>query len=199
MSKQIILLLLPLWILSFAAFSQDEPGKLSSIPSFTVKGNIGGSFSVGFLSANAGDYKKGEPGTVAHLTFTYAPWNFHAIGLGVGSQLPAATSNFLHMPVFVHYKSWISQKPMIKVGMNGGYGFAFTDESINITEAKGGLMANPFVGIKLNRSNDWAWTLNFGLLYQKLYYKYGDADIWGSETEIDLKMWRFMFTTSFEI
>ena len=198
-SRKLIISLISLCILSLPLWSQDDSGKPDSIPEFVSQGHFGGSLGVGFLSANSGNYLKGEPGTVGQLIFSYVPWDFHDVGLGVGSQLPGISSEFVHMPVFLHYKSWISQKPMVKVGVNGGYGVAFTDEFANITEARGGLMANPFIGIKLNKSADWAWTLDFGLLYQKLYYKYGDIDIWENQTEYDLKLWRFMFTTTFEI
>lgn len=186
-------------ILSFPARSQEKAGEPSTVPLFAQKNKWGGSIGLGLLSANSGNYYQGEPGSTGTLTLNYGLADYHELGLGIGSQLPAVTSDFLHMPLFVHYQYWMVKRPFLKVGLNGGYGFAFKDEMNNIREARGGLMVNPFIGIKLNRSEDWAWSIDFGLLYQKLHYQYGDIDIFEWQREIDLQLWRFVLKTTFEI
>lgn len=55
------------------------------------------------------------------------------------------------------------------VGLKMGYGFAFERERQNITEAEGGLMTNPYFGIRIG-SRGLIWNLFTGLKFQNANY-----------------------------
>jgi hypothetical protein len=191
--------LLCIGLMMSTAWSQDQAAGIDSIPQFAQKDRIGGSLGFGFLSGNAGNYHQAEPGATLDFTVNYRPFDYHSVGIGIGSRLPYMFNNLIHMPVYLQYKYWMIKKPYVKIGLNGGYGFAFKDEANRVMDARGGLMLNPFVGIILNQSEEWAWTFDIGLLYQKLYYRFGDVDIWGSEENQHWRLYRFVFTTTIEI
>lgn len=196
---RILFLIVCLYIMLPSGWSQDESDDRQFVPQFAEKGRFGGAFSLGVLSGNGGNLYHAVPGTVSHFDFKYNFADFQSAGIGIGSQLPAITSNLIHMPLYLQYQYWTLQKPYFKIGLNTGYSFAFIDLEENVYEAKGGLMVNPFIGLKLNKSNDWAWSINLGLLYQDLYYQFGDIDINGVQVEQEWELWRFMLKTTFEI
>jgi len=55
--------------------------------------------------------------------------------------------------------------------VKGGYGFALKDEDDNITEAKGGYMIHPAVGIRLSADEDLNVLLDIGYKFQKATFK----------------------------
>lgn len=169
-----------------------------SIPFHQEKG-WGVSIGFGLLSANAGNEYQGEIGSQGSIAGLYHLGKGHALGLGIGTQLPSLSSGMLHYPLFIQYQYFLNSKPNIKLGTKAGYSFASVNVDRNIYVAEGGWMVESFVGIKINRSQDWAWNFELGLLYQELYYQFGDLDITGNEEVQDWKLWRFVFRTTIDL
>ena len=171
---------------------------VDSLPYFQ-KQNFGLSIGLGILSANAGDTYQGQVGSQGSLSGLYYLGRGHIIGLGIGTQLPALSSGMLHYPLFVQYQYFFKGRPSVKAGIKAGYSFSSVNVERNIYEAEGGIMVEPFVGIKINNSSEWAWNFELGLLHQQLRYQIGDIDVTGNQEEQDWKLWRFVFRTTIEL
>ena len=75
------------------------------------------------------------------------------------------------IPVFVEARGFLTKtKVSPYYAVRVGYGIALTNDANSITEAKGGYLFNPQVGVRFGGGNDVSFYMGIGLHYQKATY-----------------------------
>ncbi|WP_235298425.1 hypothetical protein [Portibacter marinus] len=119
---------------------------------------------VGLLSNNNGN------GVTLSYNLLYQKNAMVAFGGGFGMDNYYAAPGREIFPIFANAKiNLTSGNNVPYVGMKMGYGMAFKREEYNITQADGGLMTNPYVGLRLG-SRGLMVNLFAGLRFQKVDY-----------------------------
>lgn len=148
------------------AYRFKEKGLYYSIKTQIIKGNAGGRarnvYGLG-LSASAG--------------MRYSRW--FSIGAGVGFDNYIWDSGENLVPLFLETTSFLSaSNTSLFTNVQAGYSLAFTDDERLITEAKGGLMLYPAIGLRFGKF-DTKYTLDLGYKFQKAQFTYLDS--WRSD------------------
>jgi hypothetical protein len=104
-----------------------------------------------------------------------------AYGAGIGLDNYRMAPGQSIFPLFVNGKVNLKNARRAPyVGMKLGYGFVFTNEEEDITEASGGFMANPYFGIRFG-SRGTIFNLFTGVKIQKVDYVFSRP--WEKRTE----------------
>ncbi len=116
---------------------------------------------------------------------------FFGIGLGLGLDNYARRGETIY-PVFVDVRSYFpgKKKPYAYfLSLEGGYGFAFARENINITDAEGGYMMHVALGYRAITKEGVDVIFDVGAKFQKASFS---RDLFNGDTEIrDLTYQRF--------
>ncbi len=155
-------------------------------------------FSVGIVSS-----EKTLPGGNLTWTSGYFVRPRLGVGLGVGIQSYGDYANLekqnekaiVTTPVFAELRAYFADgKRTPYVSMAGGYGFMRFSEY-----GKGGYYFFPSLGTQLSRDNGGNFTLNFGLLMQKVAYDFGSSnfDYQIIQRDIILRRWTLQFGMKF--
>jgi len=94
------------------------------------------------------------------------------IGLGLGIETYGTDDREVIYPVFAEFRGYFNKK--IKAPyytLNAGYGFMATNEREFITEARGGWMLHPAVGLRFSANKHSNITADIGYKFQKAYYR----------------------------
>lgn len=93
------------------------------------------------------------------------------VGLGMSYDAYDLEEGEAIFTIFSHYRGYLSKTIVSPyLGLSAGYGFAFRNEEQGITEAEGGWMVHPEVGVRLGASNKTNFTISAGYRLQKAYY-----------------------------
>ncbi len=95
-----------------------------------------------------------------------------AIGLGAGIDNYYAEAARDIFPIFVNVKYYLMDLPSsVYIGSKAGYGMIFKNENENLVNARGGMMWNPYFGLRV-RSSGIIINLFTGLKFQKASYEF---------------------------
>lgn len=141
-----------------------ESGATKKQYSFKEKGG----YNTTSLGAN---FAGGEIETVVGLGFHHVSgYQFNRwMGAGLGFGVDAYSLNRTEMiiPLFAEARGYFNQKRFAPFyTMSLGYGFALKNEREGITEAKGGWMIHPAIGIRLGADKGLNTTLDLGYRFQ---------------------------------
>lgn len=93
------------------------------------------------------------------------------IGLGIGLDNYSRRGETI-LPVFVEFKGFpIAKNRQFYYVVSAGYGFAFKRESFGITDATGGYMFHPALGIRLGTPDGTNVNIDLGLKMQKAFFR----------------------------
>lgn len=102
--------------------------------------------------------------------FQFSRWL--GIGLGLGVETYGTDDDEVIYPVFAEFRGYLSKKikaPYYSFG--AGYGFMTTNEKEFITEARGGWMLHPAIGIRFSAKKRTNLTADIGYKFQKAYFR----------------------------
>ncbi len=118
--------------------------------------------------------------SIAHNVM-YQHNKYLAGGIGIGLDNYYAAPGRDIYPVFANVKyTLMNNYNAPYIGMKAGYGMAFKREDEDIFEAKGGLMLNPYVGLRVG-SRGLMFNFFAGLKFQKADYEISRS--WETRTE----------------
>jgi len=104
-----------------------------------------------------------------------------ALGLGTGIDNYYVAPGRDVFPLFANAKfNLLNKASSPYIGMKYGFGFVFKRESENLFEASGGVMYNPYFGIRLG-SRGVIWNLFSGIKLQKANYEFINS--WETRSE----------------
>ncbi len=93
-------------------------------------------------------------------------------GLGVGIETYGTDDDEVIYPVFAEFRGYLTKK--IKApyyAFSGGYGFMATNKKEFITEARGGWMLHPAIGMRFSSKKQTNLTADIGYKFQKAYFR----------------------------
>jgi len=102
--------------------------------------------------------------------FQFSRW--FGIGLGLGVETYGTDDDEVIYPVFAEFRGYLSKKikaPYYTLG--AGYGFMATNEKEFITEAEGGWMIHPAVGIRFSAKKNTNLMADIGYKFQKAHFR----------------------------
>jgi len=102
--------------------------------------------------------------------FQFSRWL--GIGLGVGIETYGTDDAEVIYPVFAEFRGYLNKKikaPYYTLG--AGYGFMTTNEKEFITEARGGWMLHPAIGLRFNGKKHNNLTADIGYKFQRAYFR----------------------------
>jgi len=102
--------------------------------------------------------------------FQFSRWL--GIGLGVGIETYGTDDDEVIYPVFAEFRGYFNKKikaPYYTLG--AGYGFMATNEKEFITEARGGWMLHPAIGLRFSGKKRNNLTADIGYKFQKAYFR----------------------------
>lgn len=95
-----------------------------------------------------------------------------AVGAGIGYNKFLLGTGEGVLPVFVEYTSFFMPRHnSLFFNIQTGYSFAFKNEEFRITDAKGGLMVYPNIGLRYGK-NDVKYTIDIGYKIQNAEFTY---------------------------
>ncbi|MFM9950208.1 MAG: hypothetical protein ACKV1O_19900 [Saprospiraceae bacterium] len=102
--------------------------------------------------------------------FQFSRWL--GIGLGVGIETYGTDDDEVIYPIFAEFRGYLNKKikaPYYSLG--AGYGFMATNEKEFITEARGGWMLHPAIGLRFSGKKHSNLTADIGYKFQKAYFR----------------------------
>lgn len=138
---------------------------------YTIKANI--------ITGNAGNRARNRYGIgmSASAGKRYSRWLSVGAGLGFDNFIWDSGENLI--PMFLETTSFFAaNNTCLFTNIQAGYSLAFTDEDRLISEAKGGLMVYPSIGLRFGKY-DTKYTLDLGYKFQKAQFTYRDT--WNSD------------------
>ncbi|MEM9884433.1 MAG: hypothetical protein AAF849_00965 [Bacteroidota bacterium] len=98
----------------------------------------------------------------------------HSIGLGSGVDYYYLAQREMVIPVFVEAKRSFPWKRSLQsfLMLSGGYGFGLKSEEQNVSDAQGGWMIHPAVGLEFGSSKDYHWQLDVGVRVQRATFTF---------------------------
>ncbi|MDZ4680683.1 MAG: hypothetical protein SH848_03555 [Saprospiraceae bacterium] len=102
--------------------------------------------------------------------FQFSQWL--GIGLGLGIETYGTDDDEVIYPVFAEFRGYFNKKikaPYYTLG--AGYGFMTTNEKEFITEARGGWMLHPAIGMRFSGKKHSNLTADIGYKFQKAYFR----------------------------
>lgn len=94
------------------------------------------------------------------------------VGLGVGIETYGTDDDEVIYPVFAEFRGYFTKK--IKApyySVSGGYGFMTTNEAEFITEARGGWMFHPAIGLRFGAKRRTNLAADIGYKFQKAHFR----------------------------
>lgn len=120
-------------------------------------------------------------------------WNqFLNTGIGIGANNYDLQDRLLVIPLFIEARgALLDYKVTPHYALGVGYGFANADSDNGITEAKGGYMLHPALGITLGSGKRAQFHLEAGYRFQRV--RYTKEYIWSNSIDkIDILYRRFL-------
>ena len=148
-----------------------------------------GIYNVSYLSIiNGLAYNTGDPQLGLGLQHTIGVQLKRGIGLGIGAGLDNYTvsdpNGGLVLPVFAEMRGYLAAKNWAPYySVNLGYGFAFKDETVGITAARGGIMLHPAFGFRMGARNDMNFLFDLGYKFQQVTLT-KVFNFWNFETQV---------------
>lgn len=102
--------------------------------------------------------------------FQFSRWL--GIGLGVGIETYGTDDDEVIYPLFAEFRGYLNKKikaPYYTLG--AGYGFMATNKKEFITEARGGWMLHPAIGLRFSGKKHSNLTADIGYKFQKAYFR----------------------------
>ena len=111
-------------------------------------------------------------------------WNrMLGTGLGLGLETYNPTQGEILYPVFVELRGYFNESnASFYYTFAGGYSFAIPNEEAGISDAKGGLLFHPAIGLRLGGSANANFTIDIGMQLQKARFTRPDFN-WGGTKE----------------
>lgn len=137
------------------------------------------SFKAQLIKGNAGGRANNVYGVGSSVSIgkRYSRWFSVGAGLGFDNFIWNSGENLI--PLFLETTSFYGSKnTSLFTNVQAGYSLAFADDTYLISEAKGGLMLYPAVGLRFGRY-DTKYTLDLGYKFQKAQFTYRDS--WTSD------------------
>lgn len=141
-----------------------------------------GVYFAAFISSNSGgsafDASETNHGLGVQASIGYQFHRLIGVGAGVGMDYYYIGSGENFMPVFGEIRGYLFPKnitPTYSFAM--GYGYSFSDEDRDITNAEGGLMIHPSVGFRFGGSRTMNFTLDAGVKIQKGKFEFTNWDV----------------------
>ena len=131
-----------------------------------------GMFNVVYFSSTSGE-QDGDFifGLGVHNIVGYQFNRLFGLGLGLGLDSYSFESGQTVYPIYLEGRGYLTKQitaPYYAVA--AGYGFAFKNRDQEITEAAGGYMFHPSVGLRFGASNDTNLMLDIGVKWQKALF-----------------------------
>lgn len=116
-----------------------------------------------------------DPRTTFGYSMQYVRgWQFNrwqGVGGGVSADAYQMERGEILLNALAQYRAYFTRR---KVGLYGvldaGYGFAFRNERQGISEARGGFLLHPAVGLRLGARKDYNFTVDLGYRFQQARY-----------------------------
>lgn len=102
--------------------------------------------------------------------FQFSRWL--GIGLGVGIETYGTDDDEVIYPVFAEFRGYLNKKikaPYYTLG--AGYGFMTTNKKEFITEARGGWMIHPAIGLRFSAKKRTNLMADIGYKFQRAYFR----------------------------
>lgn len=118
------------------------------------------------------------------------------VGVGLGASYDAydLEDGESMLTIFGHYRAYLSKKIVAPfAALNAGYGFALTNDEQGVTEAEGGWMIHPELGLRLGATDKANFTVSIGYRLQDAYYVQ-ERPFNGNIEYRDVRYQRFLFT-----
>ncbi len=157
-----------------------------------------GFYNATYVMANAGgsafNATETNYGFGVQTSFGYQFHRLLGVGAGIGMDYYYKGSGENFMPVFGEVRGYLfSKKCTPTYSFAIGHGFAFKDEDRNITEAVGGLMILPAIGLRMGGAKTMNFTLDAGVKIQKGKFEFTNWDV----TEHRMTYRRFVLRAGF--
>lgn len=135
---------------------------------------------VQMIVPNDGDRANGVFGFGMSVSAGHKFSRLFSLGAGFGYDQYIWNSGEELIPVFAEVSGYITPtNTSLYYNLQTGYSFALSDDQYGITEATGGLMVYPAIGIRFGKEIQ-KFSLDVGYKFQKANYTY--RDIWTSTT-----------------
>jgi hypothetical protein len=141
-----------------------------------------GFYNATYVMANAGgsafDVTETNYGFGVQTSFGYQFHRLLGVGVGIGMDYYYKGSGENFMPVFGEVRGYLfSKKWTPTYSFAVGHGFAFKDEDRNITQADGGWMILPAIGIRMGGAKTMNFTLDAGVKIQKGKFEFTNWEV----------------------
>jgi hypothetical protein len=149
-----------------------------------------GSFKGQLITGNDGDRAKSVNGIGFSVSAGYKFHRLLALGGGIGWDQYVWDSGEQLIPVFAELSGYIQPKnASLFYNIQSGYSFAQQDDLYLLTDAKGGFMLYPSVGIRFG-DGPMKYTLDVGYKFQDAEFTYSDPWVPDSKSIQDVKFKR---------
>lgn len=166
-----------------------KPKTVAKVYAFKERGPYFSTFMASISGRVDGDLKVGLG---AHFTSGYQFNRWVGLGLGVGIDSYSTSVKRTVVPVFVEARGYFLKKynsPYYSV--NAGYGFALTDEDLDINEANGGYMVHPAIGYRFGATAKVNMLMDIGYKFQRAEFT---REFFNGDFEVqDIRFQRFTF------
>lgn len=138
-----------------------------------------GVYNVTYFAALPGRFlETAQLGAGLHNVTGFQFNRWFGLGLGLGVDNYSLNNGESFYPLYAEFRGYLRKS--IKApyySFSAGYGFAFSDSSDGILDAKGGLMLHPAIGIRLGAGPDANVLMDIGYSFQKATIK---RELWFS-------------------
>ncbi|MEM0993578.1 MAG: hypothetical protein AAGI49_11140 [Bacteroidota bacterium] len=98
----------------------------------------------------------------------------YSLGIGSGVDYYYLAQREMVVPIFVAAKRSFPWKNSLQpfLTLSGGYGIGIKSEAQNVSDAEGGWMLHPAVGLEFGSSKDYHWQLDLGVRMQSANFTF---------------------------
>lgn len=166
------------------AAKKRQPGQSTPAGKKTYAFKEKGLYSATSLGANFADGGiENVVGLGFHHSSGYQINRMIGVGLGFGLDAYSLNRSEMVLPVFAEARGYLSKKKIAPYyALSTGYGFALRNVSQSITEARGGWMIHPAIGIRLGADKGLNTTLDLGYRFQEASFV--RTFLFNGETEV---------------
>ncbi|MBT8232800.1 MAG: hypothetical protein KJN84_09235 [Bacteroidia bacterium] len=155
------------------------------------------SAKAGVISGNEGNRAKGVYGFTLSASAGHRFNRFLGVGGGLGFDRYVWASAEDVIPIFAELSGYVSPtNTSLSYNLQVGYGFVGADTDYLLTEAEGGAMIYPSIGIRFGQENTKV-TMDLGYKFQWASYNY--RDIWTATTRSEQEVLYKRLTLRFGI
>jgi len=137
-----------------------------------------------FINGNFGDRANEDFGVGISALLGMRFHRLIGVGVGLGYDSFILETGERVMPIFAEATGYLSPKnTSLSYGLAAGYSLAFNSDDYGITDAKGGLMVHPSIGLRFG-VQEHKFTVDLGYRFQKAQFTYQDrwsARSWNTE------------------